>query len=180
MVTTDVESIATMATDRRAAFAALTDRYLDAAYRLAGVILGDPVEAEDATHDAVVAAWRAYGSLRDPDRFEAWFQRILINTCRDRLRRRSRRPVVAIDLVGRTVATGDAISSADDRVVLDRAFSALGPDHRIVIALRYFTDLSIEEIAVRVGIPAGTVKSRLHVATRNLQAALDGESEGRP
>ena len=65
--------------DQRAAFAELADHHLAGAYRLAGVILGDPVEAQDATHDAVVAAWRRYGSLRDPARFEAWFQRILVN-----------------------------------------------------------------------------------------------------
>ena len=78
-------------TDRQEAFAALADRHLEAAYRLAGVILGDPFEAEDATHDAVVTSWRGYAKLRDPDRFEAWVQRILVNTCRDRLRRRGRR-----------------------------------------------------------------------------------------
>jgi RNA polymerase sigma factor (sigma-70 family) len=89
---------ARMRVDQRDAFAELADHHLDAAYRLAGVILGDPVEAQDATHDAVVVAWRRYGSLRNPDHFEAWFQRILINLCRDRLRRQRGWPVVEIDL----------------------------------------------------------------------------------
>src|SRR4029079_6511112 len=70
--------------DRRAAFAALTDQHLDAAYGLSVIILGDRVEAEAATHDAVVTAWKRYGSLRDPARFEPWFERLLVNTCRSR------------------------------------------------------------------------------------------------
>ena len=94
---TDRAERATTLGDRRAAFEALADAELDGAYRLAGVILGDPWQAEDATHDAVVQAWLRYGSLRDPDRFGAWFQRILVNGCRDRLRQRSRRPIVVLD-----------------------------------------------------------------------------------
>jgi len=78
--------------DRATAFAALLDRGLDTHYRLAAVILGDPVEAEDAVHDAAVVAWRGFASLRERDRFEAWFGRILVNGCRDRLRVRKRRP----------------------------------------------------------------------------------------
>ncbi len=93
---TDRAERATTLGDRRAAFEALADAELDGAYRLAGVILGDPWQAEDATHDAVVQAWLRYGSLRDPDRFGAWFQRILVNGCRDRLRQRSRRPVAVL------------------------------------------------------------------------------------
>ena len=59
-------------------FSRLADRYLDTAYRLAGVILGDPIEAEDAAHDAAVLAWRGFATLRDPDRFEQWFCRIVL------------------------------------------------------------------------------------------------------
>src|SRR5262245_14422274 len=67
--------------DRAAAFVRLADAHLDRAYGLARAILRDPVEAQDATHDAFVRAWRSWPSLRDPDRFEAWFDRILVNTC---------------------------------------------------------------------------------------------------
>ena len=74
--------------DRADEFGALTERHLDGAYRLATVILGDSMEAEDAVHDAAIAAWRSWSSLRDPERFEAWFSRIVVNACRDRLRSR--------------------------------------------------------------------------------------------
>jgi RNA polymerase sigma-70 factor (ECF subfamily) len=163
--------------DRRQAFAALAERELDAAYRLAGVILGDPFEAQDATHDAFVAAWRHYGSLKDPARFGAWMQRILVNTCRDRLRRRSRQPsVVEIDLSGLRAA-GDAYGQVDDRIALDSAFDALSADHRLVLVLRFYSDLTVEQIADRLGVPAGTVKSRLHAATEKLNRALGGDRE---
>jgi hypothetical protein len=66
-------------TDERAdAFRRLVDRSLDASYGLAAVILNDRIEAEDAVHDAAISAWRSFDSLREPDRFEAWFRRILV------------------------------------------------------------------------------------------------------
>jgi len=160
---TDRVERATTLGDRRVAFEALADAELDGAYRLAGVILGDVWGAEDATHDAVVQAWLRYGSLRDPDRFGAWFQRILVNVCRDRLRQRSRRPVVTL--------TTDRDPS--DRVDLDRAFERLSPDHRVALALRFYADLTVDQIAVRVGVPPGTVKSRIHVAVDRMRSALD-------
>ena len=179
MTTTKFEGVPAVI-DRRAAFAALTDQHLDAAYRLAGIILGDRVEAEDATHDAVVAAWKRYGSLRDPARFEPWFERILVNTCRDRLRRERRRPVVEIEPERDYGQTADGLSGVDDRLVLDRAFERLTGDHRIVVALRFYLDLGVDDIADRLGIPAGTVKSRLHFATKRLYAAIaDGPEDPR-
>ena len=89
------------AEDARArAFADLVDRRaIDAAYRYATLILGDRNEAEDATHDAALTAWRRFADLRDPARFDAWFGRILANTCRDRLRAR-RRTLHLIDPAG--------------------------------------------------------------------------------
>ena len=69
--------------DRAGAFRALADRHLDAAYRLAHAILRDPTEAQDATHDAFVTAWRSWDSLRDTTKFEPWFDRIVVNTCRN-------------------------------------------------------------------------------------------------
>lgn len=165
------------ATDERAVFARLADRELDRAYRLAAVILGDPVEAQDATHDAVVAAWRRFDSLHDPNRFEPWFTRILVNTCRDRLRRRRRQPAVEIDLARDLGGGRDAYADVDDRLALDGAFNSLSPDHRVVVVLRFYADLSVEEIAERIGAPAGTVKSRLHYATRRMHAALANKSD---
>lgn len=157
---------------RGAAFVRLADHHLDASYRLARAILRDPAEAEDATHDAILQAWRKWPSLRDPARFEHWFDRILVNTCRNRLQRASRwRPG---DISGEVaVATGDQFAQAADRDVLGSTIAALSPDHRIVVVLRYYRDLTVDDIADRMHIPAGTVQSRLHYALKQLHAAID-------
>ena len=90
---------------RDAAFVRLADKHLDQAYRLARAILRDAGEAQDATHDAFVQAWRKWETLRDPSRFEAWFDRILVNTCRNRLRAGRRQ---ATDISAEVaLATGD-------------------------------------------------------------------------
>ncbi len=167
--------------DRAAVFARLTDRSLDRHYRLAAVILGDPLEAEDAVHDAALVAWRGFAGLRDLDRFEAWFGRILVNGCRDRLRARRRRPVIAsIALLGDLDnGASPRVSVADvaDRDELDRAFATLDPDHAVTVALRYYLDLTVAEIADRMGIPEGTVKSRLHHGLRRLRRAVERDAE---
>src|SRR4051794_14074031 len=86
-------AVAAADADRRTVFQRLADRELDRAYRTAGVILGSRPDAEAATPDAVALAWRSSPPLRDTSRFEVWFQRILVNVCRDRLRKRKRSPV---------------------------------------------------------------------------------------
>ncbi len=181
------ESMTVATGDPAATFARLLDRSLDRHYRLATAILADPIEAEDAVHDAALMAWRGFGKLRDIDRFDAWFARILVNGCRDRLRARRRRPIVgALPMLGnldagrtRGVADRDPMAAVGERDELDRAMAALDPDHVVVVALRFAGDLSIPEIAIRLGIPEGTVKSRLHHALRRLRTALERGSEER-
>jgi RNA polymerase sigma factor (sigma-70 family) len=165
--------VAASEADRRVLFAQLVDRDLDRAYRLAGIILGSGPDAEDATHDAVVQAWRAFGGLRDTTRFEAWFQRILVNVCRDRLRKRKRTPVTELTLVGAHVVA-DRFKDVDDRLALDRAFEGLSPEQAITVVLRFHVDLSLEDVALRMGVPVGTVKSRLHTAMARLERGLTG------
>ena len=157
---------------RADAFRALADQHLDASYRLAQVILGQRAEAEDATHDAFVTAWRKWSTLRDPALFEHWFDRILVNTCRNRLRQVSRRP--AEDLSSELPSeAADAYGPMHDRGLLGPAMAELAPDQRVVVALRFFRDLSIDQIAARLGVRQGTVKSRLHRGLRGLRISLD-------
>ncbi len=158
--------------ERAAAFLRLADEHLDAAYRLARAILRDQTEAQDATHDAVVQAWSRWPSLRDPARFEPWFDRILVNICRDRLRRTSRWQATDISTEV-ALAAGDPTDRTHDRDLLETGLATLSPDHQVVIALRYYRDLPIDAIASRLGIPAGTVQSRLHYALKQLHAVLD-------
>jgi RNA polymerase sigma-70 factor, ECF subfamily len=151
---------------------ALTDRDLDRAYRIAGFILGDADEAEDATQDALGRAWQASASLRDADAAQAWFDRILVNLCRDRLRRRGRVRWLALD--DAMPASVDPFARAIDGDEMLRGLGALDADHRIVVVLRYWADLPLESIADRLGVPLGTVKSRLHYALRDLGRAIAG------
>jgi RNA polymerase sigma-70 factor (ECF subfamily) len=146
---------------------------LDRAYRLAGFILGDAREAEDATQDAMLRAWHQKRSLRRLESAQAWFDRILVNVCRDRLRRR--RPGVRwtdVDAAVPAVAA-DPFAAMLARDAVLRALSTLSADHRIVLVLRFWADLPVEAIAERLGIPAGTAKSRLHYATQALRDALE-------
>ena len=162
--------VANDARAREVTFARLTDRALDASYRRAALILGDPAEAEDAVHDALVSAWRNWSGLRDVERFDAWFGRIVTNACRDRVRRHRIAPI--------TVASAPELPAADEldrlteRDVLRRALRSLEADQRIVVVLRYYDDLTVDEIAHRLGERPGTVKSRLHYALRAMRAAL--------
>jgi RNA polymerase sigma-70 factor, ECF subfamily len=168
---------ATVPIDRRLvreeAFARLVSGELAGAYRTAAVLLGDAAEAEDATQDALVRAWQRWDRLREEDRAGAWFGRILVNVCRDRLR--SRR-TVAVRWVP-VPASPDAPGDAGEREALWEAVADLSADHRIVIVLRYYLDLPLEVIAERTGAPIGTVKSRLHHALRAVRAVY--EAQGR-
>ncbi len=146
---------------------------LDRAYRLAGLILGDQQEAQDATQDALLRAWRAAATLRDPAGFQAWFDRILVNICRDRLRRRGNVRLVAIDDVPLVGTTRDPFRTILDRDEVLRAMASLDADHRIVLVLHYWADLTLDDVAARVGWPVGTVKSRLHRGLGTIRKRLD-------
>ena len=171
----------------RAAFEALVRLKVDAVYGTALAILGHEADAQDAVQEAFVAAWRSLAGLRDVDRFEAWFGRIVVNACRMSLRKR--RGVREITVHGatseRTGADGDLLErpSADRPLAdvaasadaFDRAFERLTADERALLVLRHHDELPVADIAARLGIPAGTVKSRLFAARRALERALARE-----
>jgi RNA polymerase sigma-70 factor (ECF subfamily) len=157
-------------------FASLTRGDVDRAYRLAWAILGNDEDAQDATQDALTAAWQQRRSLRDQDRLEAWLSRIVINKCRDRLRSRARgrARVRSIELVA-LPSVADGSHAAADRDQLGRALEALNPDQRIVVLLRFWADLTVDAIADRLGVPPGTVKSRLHNSLDALRSTLEAD-----
>ncbi len=149
---------------------------VDRAYRLAWAILGNDEDAQDATQDALTAAWQQRRTLRDDDKLEAWLSRILINKCRDRLRARARtrervRPIELVVLP----SVADGSRAAADRDQLGRALEGLSPDQRIVVILRFWADLTVEAIAERLGVPVGTVKSRLHNSLKTLRSTLEAD-----
>ena len=160
---------------RKARFLDGAGHNLDHAYRLAGLILGNAHEAEDAVQDALVAAWQGFDQLRDTDRFAAWFDRILVNGCRDRLRRPGVVRFIALD-PSIDPAGSDPFRDFIERDALLAGMTTLTPDERIVVVLRFWADLPLDEIAERLDWPLGTVKSRLHRALDRMRQRLSADS----
>lgn len=134
-------------------------------------ILRDLDRAEDAVQQTLVTMWRDMRGLRDPDRFDAWAYRIAVNACYAELRR-DRRLTGAVRRLSEPAADPDPDTSLADRDALARAFERLSPEHRTVVVLRYFTGLTLGEIADVTGAPPGTVASRLHYALLGLRREL--------
>ena len=144
-------------------------------YAAARLILRDEVSAEDATQEALVAAWRDIGSLRDPDRFEAWLHRLLVRECYREARRGRRRTTVEgrvrpIPEVGADLGQQHAL-----RDQLERGFRELTVEQRTALVMHHYLGYSVPEIADAMRIPIGTVKSRVHRGTVAMRAALDAD-----
>jgi RNA polymerase sigma-70 factor (ECF subfamily) len=159
------------------AFEALAMAAGDRLYAIACLILRDRQRAEDAVQEALVHAWRELPGLRDPDRFEAWLRRLLINACADE-GRYQRRWSTEVRMIRSEPTTDDSAGFLADRDQLERGFRRLKPEQRTVVVLHFYVGLPVPEIAETLGIPAGTVKSRLHYATAALRAALEADARG--
>jgi RNA polymerase sigma-70 factor (ECF subfamily) len=148
---------------------------LDAAARL---ILRDPELARDAVQDALIRAWRDLRRLRDPERIDGWLYRLTVNACLDIARRRRRRPVEVelIDLEASSVP--DSAGAFADRQLLDEALAGLDPDKRAVVVMHYYLGMPLPDVAASLGVPVGTVKSRLHRSLALMRIAV--EDEGGP
>jgi RNA polymerase sigma-70 factor (ECF subfamily) len=163
------------------AFAGLLDLHGDRCYAIAHRILRDAYRAQDAVQQAFLLAWRDLPRLRDVERFEAWLHRLLVNACYQELRRHRRWSanvqVLPVDggLEIGDVAAADETVGVEDRDALERAFGALTPEHRTVVVLHHHAGLPLTSIAEATGVPLGTVKSRLHHATRLLRDSLAGD-----
>jgi RNA polymerase sigma-70 factor (ECF subfamily) len=140
---------------------------LDRAYRLAGLLLGSGPDAEDVVQDACVRAWQSAGSLRERSAFTAWFDRILVNICRDRIRRRGR--IGFVDIEDHDMPGADPFQAILAHDALLRTIGSLDADERAVVVLHYWADLPLTEIASRLGWRLGTVKSRLHRALETMR-----------
>jgi RNA polymerase sigma factor (sigma-70 family) len=144
---------------------------IDDGFRLATFILHDRQAAEDAVQEAALLAWDRRRTLRDSQAIDGWFTRILVNVCRDELRRRARRPrLIALD-PGAGVTAGPSADQPD----LAPSIRRLTPDEQGLLALRFGRGLTVPEIAEQLQIPEGTVKSRLHSTLQHLRAALAAE-----
>jgi RNA polymerase sigma-70 factor (ECF subfamily) len=162
-----------------AAFDTLLSGHLDRSFRFACTVLGSEADARDAVQDAYIAVWRQLPRLREPERFGSWLGRIVLNECRQSLRRRGR--VREISLTGLpaelTADRGTRATQADidDRDALQRAFDHLTIDQRAILAFHHLEEQPVAEIAARLGVPTGTAKWRLYSARRALEHALKRE-----
>jgi len=157
------------------AFEVLARAAGDRLFAVARLILRASDLAEDAVQDALVHAWQELPSLRDPERFDAWLYRLVVNACADQSRRLGRRSTQVRQLVD-APSIGDDTAAVADRDQLARGFDRLKPEQRAVVVLHYYSGFSAAEIARMLGIPEGTARSRLHYATVALRAALEADA----
>jgi len=167
-----------------AAFDELVAARLAQSLRLARAIVDSPADAEDVVQEAFVSAWRSLRRLREPEKFDAWFGRILVNTARSHIRRRGTVTPISIDRrradspddehehPGRHDPALDRVDSSD---ALARAIDRLTVDQRTILALHHLEERPVAQIAAVLGIPVGTAKWRLHAARQALGRALEAQ-----
>jgi RNA polymerase sigma-70 factor, ECF subfamily len=159
----------------RDAFDLLMTAVVDHLYRIARLILRDTDRAEDAVQEALVRCWRDLRTLRDPDRFDAWLNRLLLRSVTDEARRQ-RRYAAGVVVLRTEPRQGDDTGMVADRDELARVFGRLSIEHRTIVVLHHYLGFTVEDAAAAIGIPVGTAKSRLHYATDALRAALEADA----
>ena len=156
----------------REAFDVVMLESVDRLYAIARLTAQDADIAEDAVQEALLKCWRDLPTLRDVHSFEAWLHRLLLNSVAEEFRKR-RRLRANVTLLRLEPSTDDASADLADRDELQRAFGLLSMEHRVALVLHHYLGMSTEEAARTLGIPAGTVKSRLHYALEAMRAALE-------
>lgn len=159
----------------RDAFSALVRDRLPRLYGVAGLITGSRDTADDAVQETLLKAWRDLPRLREPDRFDAWLHRLLVNACHDHGRRLRRRKAETPLLDVHQGSISDAAQLVADRDELAGAFRRLDGQERAVIVLRHYLGLSTAEAAAALGMREGTLKSKLHRAMNAMSAAIAAE-----
>jgi len=157
------------------AYEALMSTRIDHMNRIGQLVLRDHDVAEDAVQEALVSCWRDLPGLRNPERFDAWLNRILIRAIH-REARRSRRAAASMAVLRIEPSQPDGTRAIADQDEIARAFDRLSVAHRTIVVMRHYLDLTVEECAALIGIPVGTAKSRLHYATEALRAALEADA----
>jgi len=150
---------------------------LDVAARLT---LRDSELARDAVQDALMRAWRDLPGLRDPERFDAWLYRLTMNACLDVARRRRSRPIqVELTPISGPIV-GDIARDVADRQLLDDAMRHLTPDGRAIVVLHYYLGMPMPDVAVALGIPVGTAKSRLSRSLGRMRSTIERAERSAP
>ena len=166
----------------RIAYGILVKRYAGQAIGSASLMLGSSHDAQDAAQEAFVKAWRSMKRFTGESKFSTWFHTILRNVCVDRLRKRKRRgPTGELhDVHPHPDPDCDPVHRAEvaeRRQRVWQAIESLSSTHREVILMNHFQNMTYQEMAELLGIPFGTVTSRLHAARKALRDRLDKEGQ---
>ena len=143
-------------------------------YRVSYSLLRNNDDCADAVQEALTRAWQKRGSLRSMDRFRPWLMRILVNQCNDMLRGHQKRSYTPLE--EDTVA----VEPPQTPVPLREALDSLKPEWRVVVTLHYLEGHSVQETAQLLGLPSGTVKTRMRFARMRLSDLLREEWEEEP
>jgi RNA polymerase sigma-70 factor (ECF subfamily) len=157
-----------------AAFEVLVERYQKVLYTVAFRMLGNPDDARDATQAALVRAFERLSTFDRQFRFFSWLYRIVVNECLNVIRARRPQEELTPAFAAAAGTPFDAAASHERRAHVQAALLRLSPDYRAVVVLRHFGGLSYDEMAATLGVPAKTVKSRLHSARLRLGEMLLG------
>ena len=157
------------------AFAVLVRASVDRLETAARLILRDPELARDVVQDSYLRAWRDLRGLREPDKFDGWLHRLMVNSCLDVLRRRRRRPIEIEITDLHTPSEADASSLVADRDMINQVLRRLDGPGRAIVVLHYSLGMPLTEVAGVLAIPVGTVKSRLHRALGQMRATAADE-----
>ncbi len=144
-------------------------------YAFALRLTGDPAIAEDVVQDTLVVAWQSAGKYRGEGRVTTWLLGIVHNIAMKTLRHRSQpiTPVMEAGLTDPGLSPEESTHTAERMLLVQRALQTLTPQHRAVLELVFYQDLSLEETARVCRCPVGTVKSRLSFARKHLRGALE-------
>jgi RNA polymerase sigma-70 factor, ECF subfamily len=163
---------------RRGDHEAFAELARDAVVRLdraARLILRDPELARDAVQDGLLLAWRNLPGLREPERFDAWLHRLIVNACLDLARRRKRR-LIEVELTDlHAPLLQDSSTDHEQRELVDAVLRRLDERERAIVVMHYYLGLPLTDVSAALGIPVGTVKSRLHRALGEMRIAIADE-----
>ncbi len=162
-----------------AAFAELISRHERRVHALTYRMLGRQEDARDAAQEAFLACYRNLDRFREDAAFSTWLHRIAVNACYDILRRRGREPVPH-EVLPEPPPAGDPGDRMAAAVDVQRALLAVAPEFRAVLVLHDAQGIPVDEVAAALGIPVGTVKSRLHRGRVALGRILAGEPRAAP
>lgn len=144
----------------------------DILYHKALTLMGNEHDAADAVEETMVKAYNAVASLKEPQYFQTWLTRILIHTCMDMKKKAAKTIYLRPELL--EGALSHPAEDLADKLDLKEQLAKLGEEYRDVLVLRYYGDLKVEEIALHLGIPTGTVKSRIYYGLKKLRKGMGG------